>query len=116
MDTTNLLNRQQQFSSDVAQLINFAYTSGFKATLKECLRVPEMEEIYKKQNLSWLDDFSKDYHLNSLAIDICFFINDVWITDYSTLYNLGVFWIKLTNGNVWGGQWKVRDLMHFQGA
>ncbi len=114
MQTTNLLIRQFQFSSNVAKLIQFANKSGFQCSLKECLRAPEMEQIYKNRGQSWLVNPNADKHLNSLAIDICFFIGANWVQDYPTLKPIGDYWATLLSGNVWGGSWGVRDLMHFQ--
>jgi hypothetical protein len=111
----NLLERQFDFASDIALLLAFAIKSGYNISLKECLRPIEMEKIYKEEGKSWLTNPNQDYHLNSLAFDLCFFHGEVWIQDYATIKPLGDYFMSLRKGNVWGGSWSVRDCMHFQG-
>ena len=116
MLTQTLLQRQFNFANDIRSLLNYAFAYGFHMSLKECLRAPEMEKIYKDEGKSWLTNPADDYHLYSLAFDICFFVGNDWIQDYVSLKVLGNYWTSLRQGNVWGGDWSVRDLLHFQGV
>ena len=116
MVTKSILERQFDFTNDVVKLIEFANSKRFNVVIKECYRPPEVSEHYKNIGLSWLANPKDDRHTQGLAADICFFIGNSWIKDWNLLDPLGDFWTKLRPGNVWGGYWKVRDCLHFQGV
>jgi hypothetical protein len=114
MQKQNLLQRQFSFSRNVARLISYANDYGFDVSIKEALRPPELEAIYKAAGKSWLNNPDDDRHLYSLAIDLCFFRGVTWITDYYALKPMGIYWVSLADGYVWGGDWSIRDCLHFQ--
>lgn len=111
-----LLDREINFNEDICKLCDYARSQGFKPVFKECLRPIEMAALFKTKGLSWLSDPGKDKHVVGLAMDICFFRGINWCQDYLFLSLLGKYWCNLRAGNVWGGFWSVRDMMHFQAA
>lgn len=112
----NLLQKQFIFNEDVIKLLIFIKSQKFNFVIKEALRPQELSELYKQQGKSWIINSKNDKHGQSLAIDICIFSGITWLTDYYAIKPIGDYWTTLRVGNVWGGNWTTRDLLHFEYA
>src|SRR5574344_2177216 len=99
---STLLRDQMLFSRYVVSLITYAHSVGYEVTLKECLRTKEQQFIYFKEKKTRRMD---SLHLKSLAIDLCFFKDGLWLTTYDQLKELGKYWQGLDADCRWGGDW-----------
>ena len=107
-----LSQQQQQFTKDVAHLIEYIYSQGYSATLGECYRPQEMAQIYAKEGKGIVDSL----HCQKLAVDLNIFNKDgVYITDFKEYEIFGVYWEQIDSQNRWGGRFKPRiDSDHFE--
>ena len=115
---SSILKDQMLFSRYVAMLLNYAHSSGYEVTLKECLRTKEQQELYFKTHKT---KTMNSLHLRSLAIDLCFFKNGQWLTTFDQLKELGNYWQSLDFNCRWGGDWNREgrpsdffDALHFE--
>jgi len=107
-----LSEKQAQFLTDVALLIQWVNSQGWYVTGGELFRTREQQEIYVRQGKS------KTYnskHLKRLAIDLFLFKDGkvTWkLEDYRPL---GEFWQSIRPENVWGGNFStLKDGVHFE--
>lgn len=113
-----LVTEQHLFLLDVAKLIVEAERLSFIVTGGELYRTADQQAIYIKTGRS---KTMNSKHLQRLAIDLNFFINDptgsLQLTyDIQKLKPLGDFWEQLSPGkNSWGGNWNsFKDVPHFE--
>ncbi len=110
-------DEQWLFLQDVAKLVNFAKSQGFKLTGGELQRPLELQQIYKERGSS---KTLNSLHIKKLAIDLNVFLKvtpDNWASTYSKkdVQPLGDFWEALDEKNKWGGNWKTfKDVPHFE--
>jgi len=97
-----LSERQQVFTFNIHQLIEFAYKNGFTLTFGEVYRTQEQQKIYFDTGRS---KTMNSRHLQRLAVDFNIFIDGVLINEPIKIQPLGNFWITLNLDNVWGGDW-----------
>ncbi len=106
-----LVKAQGEFSLDVANLINFAFTKGFWLSGGEWWRNTEIQQHYVKTGRS--KTLQSD-HMNRLAIDFIFRYQGQLTDDLETLKVLGIYWESLHPKNYWGGWWTdPYDPYHF---
>jgi len=113
-------NEQWLFLLDVASLINFAQSRGYKLTGGELHRSPEQQSRYVKVGLSKTMD---SMHLQRMAIDFNIFydVNDDGQQDYIDTEDeyedigteLGDYWSSLSPKNQSGFDWGW-DFGHFE--
>ncbi len=119
-----LSDHQWEFLQDLAKLITFIESKGWKATGGELYRTPEQQEIYVKTGRS---KTYNSYHLKRLAIDLNFFkpiydengklIKYQLTWDYEDIKPFGEYWESLNPLNRWGGNFKTfKDIPHFERA
>ena len=113
-----LLKDQMLFSRYVVSLISYANSEGYEVTLKECLRTSEQQAIYFKEKKT---KTMTSLHLKSLAVDLCFFKDGLWLTTYDQLKKFGKYWQNLDLDCRWGGDWNREgkqasfyDALHFE--
>lgn len=114
-----LRDAQATFLLNVGKLVLFATEKGFQVTAGEMWRPPEMQKIYVQTGRS---KTMKSKHLDRLAVDLNFFINDAYIIDIDTLAVLGKYWESLHPKNRWGGNFdkdwtkkdSFKDVPHFE--
>jgi len=94
----NLLEKQQQFPTMVAELILFAYGKGYKLTFGEALRTEEQAKIYEEKGIG----ISNSLHCKKLAIDLNLFKDDIYLDKTEDHLELGEVWESL--GGTWGGR------------
>lgn len=115
-----LSERQQLFTFNIHQLIEFAYKKGFKLTFGEVFRTEEQQRIYFNTGRS---KTMNSRHLQRLAVDFNIFIDGKLINDPALIQPLGEFWMSLNTDNIWGGDWNrnhsildetFKDPYHFE--
>lgn len=120
-----MVEQQAGFLRDFALLIQEATRQGFVVTAGELLRTKEQQEIYVHTGRS---KTMNSRHLDKLAGDLNFFLNDVWVNGLPAaqardiLAPLGHFWEGLNALNTWGGNfdhdWSkedaFKDVPHFE--
>lgn len=99
---------QEAFTLDVAKLVLFAESLGYKARLREVERKIETQEVYVKTGRS---KTMNSMHLKSLAADI-YFMRDGKIV-YSE--EIAKYWESLSSYNRAGLLWKsFKDGPHYE--
>lgn len=94
-----LLQKQQDFTLMVANLIEFAYQNGYRLTFGDAYRDPRLHgKVGTKLGYSSANSLHKD----RLAIDFNLFKNGVYLTSSDDHKPLGEFWESI--GGTWGGR------------
>ena len=91
-------DRQWLFLQDVALLIQYAASCGFKLTGGDLYRNQAYTEQFSSGVLS--------KHHQRLAIDLNLFIDDVYQPSTEAHAPLGEFWESLRPDNSWGGHFQ----------
>lgn len=102
---------QEQFTQDVALLIQEAKQRGYGATFGEAWRTPQQAEWDEAHGTG----IAHSLHTDRLAVDLNLFMDGVYQKDDSAgCYTaLGAFWKGLGADHYWGGDFTRRDLDHF---
>ena len=95
-----LSDKQAIFTLNVAKLILWAESQGYKLTFGEVYRTPEMAEIYAAKGIGIKDS----QHCKRLAVDFNLFCKGVYMQDSESYARLGVAWEALDPDNRWGGR------------
>ena len=108
-----LSEKQWNFLQDVAKLINFADSLGYKLTAGEAWRSEYQQAKYLKDGKSQVD---VSQHQKRLAMDFNLFINDkVQWHNNEHWKRLGDYWKSLSSENRWGGDYDtLSDPFHFE--
>ena len=104
--------KQELFMSNLAKLITFAESKGFKCRGRELSRSTKQQEEYVKSGKS---KTMNSNHLNNCAIDIYFTKGGKLIENKQELQPIGDYWESLHELNKWGGNYKsFLDCPHFE--
>jgi peptidoglycan L-alanyl-D-glutamate endopeptidase CwlK len=106
-----LLEHQFIFWGHVFSLTNHAHQRGWLIQPRELQRTEYQQKKYVEEGKS---KTMQSYHLKCLAIDLNFWKGGEWITDKSSLTELGEYWESLDPLNRWGGNWTFYDPAHFE--
>lgn len=99
MKNLTLGQKQRKFTKMVAQLINFAYKSGYELTLGDAYRDPRVHgHVGVKKSYS----SANSLHKQRLAIDLNLFKDGKYLTRTEDHRLLGEYWESL--GGSWGGR------------
>ena len=102
----SLSDTQWLFLQEVAELINYAHSLGYKLTLGDGYRDPRLHgDVGEKKGYGHAESF----HKKRLAIDLNLFINGEYKTDTESHRPLGEYWESL--GGTWGGRFD--DANHY---
>ena len=107
-----LLEKQQEFTRCVSQLINFATAQGFGFTLGDAYRDPRVfGSLGDKKGYS----AANSCHKVRLAIDLNLFVDGEYITDgdCEEYQLLGQAWKSMNKLARWGGGFRGGDANHF---
>ena len=106
------LPRQEQFTLNIAHLIEYIYSQGYKCTFGETYRTHEVALGYAKVGKGIVDS----NHCYRLALDLNLFDSSgTYLHDSNDYKKFGEYWEKLNPFNEWGGRWKHRpDGNHFE--
>jgi hypothetical protein len=106
------VDAQAKFTTDVAQLIQYADSLGYKLTFGEAHRT----RYQQRHNI--VIGVSQTYnsnHLRRKAVDFNLFIDSLYKSDKESYRDLGDYWETLDPRNVWGGRYKsFSDPYHFE--
>jgi hypothetical protein len=98
---------QRIFTWKIAQLILWAYESGFELTFGEAYRTPEQAILNAAKGIGIMNSL----HTKRLAVDLNLFIDGVYQTSTEAYRPLGVKWEEM--GGAWGGRFFREDGNHF---
>jgi hypothetical protein len=102
-------DKQRRFTELVGRLIQWAYSNGYELTFGEAYRTPEQAALNAQKGVG----ISKSLHTQRLAVDLMLFIDDVWQTAPEPYKPLGDYWKSLDPDCAWGGDFKMKDAVHF---
>lgn len=108
------LEAQHEFTHDVALLLQEAERLGFRVSLGEAWRPPDLQKLYVEQGKSWT---MNSRHLARRAIDLNLFRGGDFLTNEEDYQALGQWWERLRPGkNVWGAGTTLprKDANHFE--
>ncbi len=122
-----LREAQSAFTRDIGRLIAYADEIGVELTFGDAYRSRAQQllnyfgnsvysigkglKLIKGRKVSWT---MNSKHLDRLAVDFNFFIDDKLTYVDEKLDLLGTYWESLDEKNEWGGFWKKKDSPHFQ--
>lgn len=107
----HFLTRQQIFTHNIARLIEYIYSKGYKCTLGESFRTHSQAALYAASGKGIADS----NHCYRLAMDINLFNpTDEYLHGVKDYLQFGEYWEKLNPWNEWGGRWKNGDANHFE--
>ena len=101
-----LSEKQQIFTQNIACLIQFAYSQGFKLTFGHAWRSPEEQRRLVSEGKS---QTLESNHLNRLAIDFNLFEDGELTWSWEKYKILGDYWESLNPKNRWGVDWNKND-------
>jgi hypothetical protein len=104
--------RQQIFTRNIARLIEYIYSKGYKCTFGESFRTREQAALYAKTGIGMSDS----NHCYRLAMDLNIFdANGKYLTDTKDYAQFGKYWESLDPFNESGAFWKSNpDGNHFE--
>jgi hypothetical protein len=119
-----LSEKQQRFTENIAKLIIWGISKGYKFTFGEGDRTTSQQilyytgyEIALKENKPVLVKTKRkshtmhSKHLNRMAHDLNIFDkNGKYITSFEDTKEIGDYWESLDPANVWGGDWNKNDI------
>jgi hypothetical protein len=103
------VDAQAKFTTDIAQLINYADALGYQLTFGEAWRTRYQQRHNIATGVSWTMNSN---HLKRRAVDFNLFVDGEYKRDCSYYAILGEFWESLDELNVWGGHFS--DAPHFE--
>lgn len=92
--------KQRKFTRMIAQLIEYAYASGYELTFGDAYRDPRLHgEVGVKKSYS----SANSLHKKRLAVDFNLFKDGQYLTTTEAHRPLGEYWESI--GGAWGGHW-----------
>lgn len=104
-----LSTKQAIFTANIASLIVFACSKGYKLTFGEAWRPRETAELYAREGRG----IASSLHCSRLAVDFNLFKNGRYLTSTEDHRPLGDYWKTLHPLNRWGGDFRRRDGNHY---
>jgi hypothetical protein len=108
---SELLQKQQTFLQNVAELILWCYEQGYELSAGELYRSQQQQDIYLKEGKSKV---AHSKHQDRLAIDLNLFVNDVYMTTGEVFKPLADYWKSLNVNNRAGYDFSFHDNNHFE--
>jgi uncharacterized protein YcbK (DUF882 family) len=100
--------KQRKFSKMLAQLILWAYDSGYEITFGEVYRTPEQAALNAKKGTG----IANSLHTKCLAADLNLFKDGMYLTKTEDHAALGAQWESM--GGTWGGRFPKPDGNHYE--
>jgi len=111
MRLDHIYQHQCVFTRNIAQLIEYIYSKGYKCTLGEVFRTSAQARLYAATGKGIVNS----NHCSRLAVDINLFSpTDEYLHDVKDYKQFGEYWEKLNPFNEWGGRWSNGDACHFE--
>src|SRR6478735_442173 len=101
--------KQRRFTELVGRLITWCYANGYELTFGEAFRTPEQAALNAKTGAG----IANSLHIKRLAVDLMLFVEGVWQTAPEPYRPLGEYWKSLDPLCRWGGDFKIKDAVHF---
>lgn len=101
--------KQEIFSQNLALLIMFAYSKGYKIRMGQVLRTKAEAQRNAKSGRG----IANSLHTQKLAADLNLFKDGKYLTKSSDHAELGAFWKSLHPLNRWGGDFTKPDGNHY---
>ena len=108
LEGLSLGDTQRVFTLMIADLIEFAYSSGYELTFGDAYRDPRAFGRVGT-NKPGVYGRARSTHKRKLAVDFNLFKEDVYLTQNADYLELGLYWESL--GGSWGG--RFNDGNHF---
>ena len=96
----SLGQKQRRFVRMIADLILFAYRSGYELSFAEAYRPPDVAELYARQGRG----IRNSLHCERLAIDLNLFRDGQYLDSTEAHRPLGEYWESI--GGTWGGRFQ----------
>jgi len=106
---SHMVDLQNDFLRNAAQLILWAQDQGYQLTGGELHRPDWVAEINAKQGRG----SKNSLHIVRLAIDLMLFKDGEYLTTTERYRPLGEYWKSLHPDNKWGGNFTRADGNHF---
>lgn len=91
--------KQRKFTRMIAQLIEYAYASGYELTFGDAFRDPRLHgQVGEKRSYS----SANSLHKERLAVDFNLFKDGQYLTTTEAHKPLGEYWESI--GGAWGGR------------
>jgi len=94
-----LRQRQEIFTRNTADLIEFIFRSGYTCTYGETYRTEQQAEWNAAKGIGSINSL----HCKRLAVDLNIFKNGVYLKDTNSYKFAGDYWCTLHPMNRWGG-------------
>lgn len=107
-----LSEKQAEFTKCIALLIQFATIKGYSLTFGDAYRDPRLHgESGEKQGYG----AANSVHKLRLAVDFNLFVDGIYISHstHQAWDELGEFWKSLHSSARWGGDFELKDCVHF---
>jgi len=107
----SLVNKQHKHLQNMAKLIQYIDSCGYKCTEGEFFRTEEQAAIYARDGKG----IKNSRHCMRLAADINLLDhNGVYLTSNSDYLKFGEYWEALDPDCIWGGRFTRGDGNHFE--
>jgi len=110
MITRGLRKKQSDFLRMIADLIIFAYDSGYELTAGDAYRDPRVHGVMGEHRGY---GHSRSFHKTRLAMDLNLFKDGEYLSDTDDHRFLGEHWKSLHPDNTWGGDFRNADGNHY---
>jgi hypothetical protein len=106
-----LSGAQQEFTRDIAKLIEYIYEQGYACTFGDAYRSPK---AHGGMGENGPYGRARSAHKQRLAVDFNLFLNGKYLTKTSDHKPFGQYWKSLRDDNRWGGDFMpVSDGNHY---
>jgi len=106
------VDKQVEFTKDMALLIQYATDLGYKPVVAEVARTMYQQRHYVSIGRSWTYN---SYHLKKRAVDILLFDEGGhWIQDKYAYEQLADYWETLSPYARSGVRWRKPDIFHYE--
>jgi len=100
-----------EFTESLRKLLNYCHYVGIQVQIDWVRRSVREQEHLVRSGRSWT---MNSRHLSAMAVDLLVIENGEFVEDGWQYEAMGRYWKSLGEGHIWGGDWKNRDVYHFE--